>query len=142
MEDQSVNGSFSKNVLSLSLQIRTLFEGFGGGDAVKLLDRLAALSGREQRAALEVFSGVVERLLSSEERLSDEDDEERRRWEDTLYRELVDTLKQERLPNTKTRPLSVVNGGRGQEAVFMGRQLRRAKKVVELKEYPLRPRKM
>lgn len=142
MEEHRDREGFSKTVLSLTLQLRTLFEGFGGEEALRFLDRLGELSGAEQRAALEVFHKVLERLIASGVRFRDELDQQHREFEENLYGDLIANLKLLESKKGKKR-LAVVSGGRAarEERAFMGRQLRRAQQGAEVKQFPSRPRR-
>lgn len=116
-------GSFSANLVSLELQVKTLLEGTGGSHAIALLDALSHLSGLEQEVALAAFTRVIERIASSGERIMSKDDHLLKEFEENLYREILDAMR-EAATNSRTR-LEVVNGGK---------QLSLPKKPINLAE--------
>ena len=67
--------TFSANLMSLQLQLKTLLEEAGGDDVVSLLDALCRISGSEQKVALKAFVQIIDRINSGDLRLSSSKDE-------------------------------------------------------------------
>ena len=148
-ESRPADGGFSKNVVGLTWQLRTLFEGFGGVEAVKFMDRLGDLSGAEQRAALSLFLRVIDNYVGSGKRFQDQLDHENAAFEESLYRELTAALgisetpspatatataaqidepaqgESERVLGFRKSSLSVVAGGKSTNSSSLGQNLKR-----------------
>ena len=99
-------GSFSKNLLSLKLQLDTLFEDIGGADVVTLLDSLSSLSSSERSVAINLMTKVCERLSTAENRSFTRSEAKMKELEDHLVDEIVRELQ------TNPSKLSLVHGGK------------------------------
>lgn len=104
-------GHISAALLSLELQIKTLLEGAGGEDALALLDAVSELNSSEQKLALQVFTRIVQNIKEGEQRLVTEGDLARKSFEDTLYSEIMTSMREAALAEA-SKKLSVVNGGK------------------------------
>lgn len=108
---EKYKGSFSANILSLELQIKTLLEESGGDHAISLLDALSNLNKSEQDMAIKMFTRVINQVLAGDERLLTEDDKAAKDFEEKLYEELLSSMREAANSNRKLRVLS---GGRAQ----------------------------
>lgn len=59
---QETDGVMSTSLKSLQLQLIALFEGVGGGKAVKLLDSLSEFTTEEQQRIIEMFCKVLHKI--------------------------------------------------------------------------------
>ncbi|MCB0311353.1 MAG: DotU family type IV/VI secretion system protein [Bdellovibrionales bacterium] len=105
-------GHFSGTLLSLQLQLKTLFEGAGGDQVVELLDALSELRLSEQAVLLEVFTAVANRVFRGEQRLETEGDLARQQFEDGLYAEILKAMREAAHPESSNAKLTVVDGGK------------------------------
>lgn len=96
------DGGFTANLFSLQLQLKALLEDAGGDQVGELLDSLCKLTRSEQSIVLKVFSRVVGDILGSDNRLVTDGDVALKRFEDSLYEELVTEMKKAvlALPNS------------------------------------------
>lgn len=106
-------GVFSAGLFSLELQIRTLLEGAGGDDAIELLDSLCRLNRSERSIALKIFKRVIDRFHTSEHRVCSDNDRELNEFEESLYGELIHTMK--RASGSPYGRLEVLKGGKTEE---------------------------
>lgn len=104
-------GTFSQNLLSLHLQLRTLFDEAGGDSTVGFLDSLAHLSASEQKIALQAFRKVLERVAQGEIRFSTDSEKEAKKMEDSLYADIINAMQEAAHP-TRSGKLEVVIGGK------------------------------
>lgn len=112
------SGTFTANLFSLQMQLKSLFDEAGGESSIKLLDKLARLSSTEQKLALTLFQKVIERVLSGELRVASERDKFMKELEDTLYSDILDSMKEAAGDTPKscsTRKLEVVDGGKARD---------------------------
>ncbi len=109
-------GHISAALLSLELQIKTLLEGAGGDDALSFLDALSELNQSEQKLALDVFTKIVKNIKSGEQRLVTEGDLARNGFEETLYSEIINSMREAALAEAGKK-LSVVNGGKAKPEI-------------------------
>lgn len=95
MQFRDKSGLFTQSLLSLQLQVETILDGAGGEDAVALLDSLSELSRSERQIALRIFDRVVRRLLETnkEARVLSAKDIDEKEFEESLYEELLHSLK-------------------------------------------------
>jgi len=111
MDQSDKKGEFTSSLFRLQLEIKTLLEGAGGDGASALLDRLSGLSRSEQAIVLKVFSRVVDKILEGDERVFSTKDIELKRFEEGLYREILDSMR--KAANTSHNyPFEVVDGGK------------------------------
>lgn len=107
-------GQFSRNFLSLQLQLKTLMEDAGGAPLLELLDALCSLSPTEQKAALAQFLACTKRIAAGEQRTLSPADRELKDFEDALFNGIVESMAHaagtENLPTKKK--LAVVEGGK------------------------------
>ncbi len=96
MKSSEIKGYFSKNLFSLQIQLKTLFDGAGGRDACELLDRLSELTDTEQKISLKSFQRTLDRFVKSDHRVCSEQDRElqafEKNLEEDLYQDLVDGM--------------------------------------------------
>ena len=83
----SRGGHFTKNLLSLQMQLQTLLEGVGGERTESLLDGLSQLSESERKRIIPLLSRVVSRVVQGEKRLLSQKDVELKNFEDSLTME-------------------------------------------------------
>ena len=88
----SKGGDFTKSLLSLQLQLKTLLEDVGGEDTAALLDALANLSKSERAAAIPLLLRAVKRIASGEKRLSTDEDKELKDFEDSLFNSVLEAF--------------------------------------------------
>ena len=74
----SNGGDFTKNLLSLQMQLQTLLEGVGGEETAGLLDGLAKLSETERSILIPLVTRVINKVVMGEHRLMSEKDKEDR----------------------------------------------------------------
>ena len=104
-------GSFSASLLSLQLQLKTLLEEAGGDHAVNFLNTVSSLNQSEQKVVLEVFTSIVNRIINGEQRLVTEGDLARKDFEDALYSDIIDAMR-DAAHDASSKRLSVVAGGK------------------------------
>lgn len=110
------DGTFSRSLLSLRLQFETLFEEVGGDRMLKFLDVLSTLSGSEQALILDSFTRVVERVADGETRLSSDKDNALKDFEDNLYKDILNSMKEAVGAPPINKRLEVVDGGKNRTA--------------------------
>jgi hypothetical protein len=110
------DGIFSSSLLSLQLQLKTLLEGAGGDAALTFLDTLSTLNPSEQKLILGLFTTVVERVKSGEDRLETEEDQHLKEFEETLYRDILDSMR-EAANDTPNRKIEVLEGGKSRNRI-------------------------
>ena len=111
------------------MQLKSLFDEAGGESSIKLLDKLARLSPTEQKLALSLFQKVIERVLSGELRVASERDKFMKELEDTLYSDILDSMKEASGDIPKASParrLEVVDGGKARD--------QKAEKTIDFKK--------
>ena len=112
----SYGGDFTKNLLSLQLQLKTLLEGVGGEDTAALLDSLAQLSKSERAIAIPLLARVIRRIAAGEKRLMSDEDHELKNFEDSLFDSVLEafgnTANEADLIKEKEHKLAVVPGGK------------------------------
>lgn len=112
----SHGGDFTKNLLSLQLQLKTLLEGVGGEDTAALLDSLAQLSKSERAIAIPLLARVIRRIAAGEKRLMSDEDQELKNFEDSLFDSVLEafgnTANEADLIKEKEHKLAVVPGGK------------------------------
>ena len=107
----SQEGNFSANLLSLQLQLKTLLDGAGGDSTIKFLDLLSTLNPSEQKLALAAFSAVLDKIRSGQERLFTEEDRNLKEFEDSLYREILGSMR-DVANNSEPKRIEVLDGGK------------------------------
>lgn len=112
----SRGGNFTRNLLSLQLQLQTLLEGVGGEGTASLLDGLSQLSETERKRIIPVLSRVVNRILKGDKRVSSTEDKELQNFEDSLFDSIMMALGQssndDLIPPESERKLEIVPGGK------------------------------
>jgi hypothetical protein len=113
----SQGGNFTRNLLSLQLQLQTLLEGVGGEGTASLLDGLSQLSESERKRILPILSRVVGKVLKGEKRLSSAEDRDLQNFEDSLFDSIMLALGQSANDDqieegAVSRKLEIVPGGR------------------------------
>lgn len=105
------DGTFSSNLLSLQLQLKTLLEGAGGDSALQFLDTLSSLNQSEQKIALALFTKVLEDLRSGEERLETAEDRVLKEFEEGLYKDILSSMREAANDSPTSRKIEVIEGG-------------------------------
>ncbi|MFO0416445.1 MAG: hypothetical protein ACK5Y6_04080 [Pseudomonadota bacterium] len=112
----SRGGNFTRNLLSLQLQLQTLLEGVGGEGTSSLLDNIAQLSEAERKRIIPLLSRVISRVVQGEKRLISAEDRELKEFEDSLFDSIMTSLGQsandDRIDPNSERKLEVLSGGR------------------------------
>jgi hypothetical protein len=112
----SRGGNFTRNLLSLQLQLQTLLEGVGGEGTASLLDGLSQLSETERKRIIPLLSRVINKVLRGDKRLSSAEDKELQNFEDALFDSIMSALGQssneDRIIPESERKLEIVPGGR------------------------------
>lgn len=112
----SRGGNFTRNLLSLQLQLQTLLEGVGGEGTASLLDGLSQLSDAERKRIIPLLSRVVTRVVKGEKRLASAEDKELQNFEDSLFDSIMAALGQssndDLVESTSERKLEMVPGGK------------------------------
>jgi hypothetical protein len=112
----SHGGEFTKSLLSLQLQLQTLLEGVGGEGTASLLDGIAKLSETERSVVIPVISQVINRLVTSEQRLASEEDKRLKEFEDSLFESVMSAISTENegkpANSDNSKKLAIVPGGR------------------------------
>lgn len=112
----SRGGNFTRNLLSLQLQLQTLLEGVGGEGTASLLDGLSQLSETERKRVIPLLSRVVNRVLRGDKRVSSAEDKDLQNFEDALFDSIIAALGQssndDRVAPHTDRTLEVVPGGK------------------------------
>lgn len=113
-DKENKTGRFSKNLLSLKVQLQSLLDEAGGEHVIALLDSLCSLNGTEQKVALKVLKRVVDRLSLREGRLFTRNEKQMKELEDFLFNDIVREIEDnnEDSKNQKTGKLSLVPGGK------------------------------
>lgn len=111
-------GTFSTNLFSLQMQMRTLLEDSGGEEAISLLDKLAGLYDCEKKIVIKLFKRTLDKVMTGKERLPAETDEEKRRFEEGLYNDIVSAMRAE--TRSVDGKLSVIDGGKAPAAPRKG----------------------
>ena len=106
------NGYFSPGLLSLQIQLKTLFEGVGGDKTIELLDSLSNLNKSEQNILLEMFKKATDKVLNGPHRLTSPNDDELKAFEDGLYNDLVNSFQEAANHAPLAKRLEVVDGGK------------------------------
>ncbi len=112
----SRGGNFTRNLLSLQLQLQTLLEGVGGEGTASLLDGLSQLSETERKRIIPLLSRVVNKVLKGDKRLSSTEDKDLQNFEDSLFDSIVsalgDSSNDDRIIPESERKLEMLPGGR------------------------------
>lgn len=106
------SGTFSRNFLSLQLQLKTMLEEAGGEGVAGLLDHLSNLSTAEQKVAIKLFERVLRDFIAQGPRFSDANDIERKRFEEQLYTDLSREMEEARKASQPGNNFEVIDGGR------------------------------
>lgn len=109
-------GEFTRNLLSLQLQLQTLLEGVGGEGTASLLDGLAQLSDSERKRIIPLLSRVVSNIVKGDKRLISAEDKELKDFEDSLFESIMSSIGQssndDRVEPQTDKKLEVFSGGR------------------------------
>lgn len=109
---KDTSSTFTNNLVSLQLQLKSLFDDAGGEGSVHFLDALSQLSPTEQSLALQMFRKVIDRIKNGELRVSSRQEDFMKELEDTLYSDIVHSMKEASGDAPSTRRLEVLDGGR------------------------------
>jgi hypothetical protein len=123
----SQGGNFTRNLLSLQLQLQTLLEGVGGEGTASLLDGLSQLSESERKRILPILSRVIGRVIKGDKRLSSAEDRELQDLEDSLFDSIMLALGQsanddEVEVGTIDRKLAILPGGKDDDSRSLTRE--------------------
>lgn len=91
----SQGGDFTKNLLSLQLQLTTLLEGVGGNETAGLLDTLAKLNDSERAVIVPILTRVISRLIESGTRIQSEEDLQMQDFENSLFESVLSAMQGE-----------------------------------------------
>jgi len=91
----SQGGDFTKNLLSLQLQLTTLLEGVGGNETAGLLDTLAKLNDSERSVIVPILTRVISRLIESGTRIQSEADLQMQDFENSLFESVLSAMQGE-----------------------------------------------
>ena len=112
----SHGGDFTKSLLSLQLQLKTLLEGVGGEETATLLDALAQLSQSERSISIPLLSQTIKKIALGEQRLMSAEDQELKNFEDSLFESVLTALggaaNDADLSKESAHKLAVVPGGK------------------------------
>jgi hypothetical protein len=132
----SQGGNFTRNLLSLQLQLQTLLEGVGGEGTASLLDRLAQLNDSERKRIIPLLSRVVGRILQGDKRMVSAEDKELQEFEDSLFDSIMSALGQsandDRVEANPERKLEIVPGGKGEQATKVRRKPVKVPSLIDL----------
>jgi len=133
---RSKGGDFTRNFLSLQLQLQTLMEGVGGEGTASLLDSLAQLGDLERRRVVPLLSRVVARIAQSDKRIFSDDDRSMQEFEEALYDSLVSSLgfsaNNDSIAPASARKLEVVPGGKLNSSATTVRKAVKAPSLIDL----------
>ena len=114
--DWSHDGDFSKNLLSLQLQLQTLLEGVGGKNTSSLMDTLSKLSGTERDIIVPMLTRILDKLISENERVTSMQDAELKDFENALYESVLAAVNDAGRARTQNpsgkKKLELVSGGK------------------------------
>lgn len=105
-------GYFSKNFLSLRLQLDTLLMDAGADQAIELLDTMTLLAPEERALLLGSFNRVAQTVLTGERIIPLEQNRALQSFENGLYLELLEAMQEAGGNSKKNQRLSVVPGGK------------------------------
>lgn len=130
----SQGGNFTRNLLSLQLQLQTLLEGVGGEGTASLLDGLSQLSESERKRILPILSRVVAKILKGDKRLSSAEDRELQNFEDSLFDSIMLALGQSANDDlieegAVSRKLEILPGGKDEVSGALARDRSNRKPV-------------
>lgn len=110
----SDGGDFTRNLVSLRLQLNTLLEDVGGDEAAGLMDALTKLTPSEKKVLIPSLTNVVNKLVENENRLASKNDVELKEFEESLYESVMDAVQTEanKADFAESKKLSVVDGGK------------------------------
>lgn len=132
----SRGGEFTRNLLSLQLQLQTLLEGVGGEGTASLLDGLAQLSDTERRRIIPLLSRVVSRVVQGDKRLSSAEDKELQDFEDSLFQSILTSLGEsandDQVDPKFERKLEVLSGGRRVAQPVVSKKPVKAPSLIDL----------
>lgn len=129
-------GEFTRNLLSLQLQLQTLLEGVGGEGTASLLDGLAQLSDSERKRIIPILSRVVAKVLKGEKRLVSAEDLEMRDFEESLFQGIMASIGQSAnedvVPSNAEKRLEVVPGGKPLKGSVIPKQPTEKRSIIDL----------
>jgi hypothetical protein len=132
----SRGGEFTRNLLSLQLQLQTLLEGVGGEGTASLLDGLAQLSDSERKRIIPLLSRVVSRVLKGEKRLMTAEDKELQDFEDSLFQGILASMGQsandDQVDLKNEKKLEVLSGGKPTGRQTINRKPIKAPSLIDL----------
>ncbi len=132
----SRGGEFTRNLLSLQLQLQTLLEGVGGEGTASLLDGLAQLSDTERKRVIPLLSRIVSRIVKGEKRLMSVEDKELQDFEDSLFQSILSSLghtaNDDQVDPKLEKKLEVLSGGRSPHGATVARKPLKAPSLIDL----------
>jgi hypothetical protein len=129
-------GEFTRNLLSLQLQLQTLLEGVGGEGTASLLDGLAQLSESERKRIIPLLSRVVGEIVKGDKRLISAEDKEIKEFEDSLFQSIMCSLgtsaNDDRLDTEAAKKLEVVSGGKPTRGATVTKKPLEKRSIIDL----------
>lgn len=130
-------GEFTRNLLSLQLQLQTLLEGVGGEGTASLLDGLAQLSESERKRIIPLLSRVVAQIVKGDKRLISAEDKEVKEFEDSLFQSIMCSLgasaNDDRIDPEAAKKLEVFPGGKpSRGAVVKSKTTTEKRSIIDL----------
>lgn len=134
--NRSKGGEFTRNFLSLQLQLQTLMEGVGGDGTASLLDSLAQLSDYERKKIIPLLSRVVSGIAKSDKRIFSDEDRSLKDFEDALYDSIIGSLghsaNNDEVIASGRRSLEVVPGGKQSSPTLAQRKPVKSPSLIDL----------
>ncbi len=129
-------GEFTRNLLSLQLQLQTLLEGVGGEGTASLLDGLAQLSESERKQIIPLLSRVVAQVVKGDKRLISAEDKEIKDFEDSLFQSIMCSLgtsaNDDRVDPETAKRLEVFSGGKQKHNSVVSKKSAEKRSVIDL----------
>lgn len=129
-------GEFTRNLLSLQLQLQTLLEGVGGEGTASLLDGLAQLSESERKQIIPLLSRVVGQIVKGDKRLISAEDKEIKDFEESLFQSIMCSLgtsaNDDRLDPEAAKKLEVLSGGKPKHGGVVTKKSVEKRSIIDL----------
>lgn len=129
-------GEFTRNLLSLQLQLQTLLEGVGGEGTASLLDGLAQLSESERKRIIPLLSRVVGQIVKGDKRLISAEDKEIKEFENSLFESIMFSLgtsaNDDRVDPETAKKLEVFPGGKPKQGAVVMKKSSEKRSIIDL----------
>jgi hypothetical protein len=129
---ENKTGDFSRNWLSIMLQLKSLFEGSGGEDVLQVLDRLGELQPSERPSVITAISRAVERFRITESKPRTREDAELQKFEEDLFNDLLKAFSGKSVEGAQVERNLAVNSDENADPIPTGTDstitIRRSKK--------------